>query len=114
LLFNYSLYSHPEIGNFRVWHHVHKFLQLWVACLGVGEYLANEVHWPLYLLRALGLFSLDHRSRADHLGCCWDVQKHGLFHGRSIQYQRTLKVVFEWVECLLHLGGQREVVGLLH
>jgi hypothetical protein len=20
LLFNYSLYSHPEIGNFRVWH----------------------------------------------------------------------------------------------
>jgi hypothetical protein len=20
-LFNYSFYSHPEIGNFRVWHH---------------------------------------------------------------------------------------------
>jgi hypothetical protein len=28
LLFNYSFYSHPEIGNFRVWHTVSSTLRL--------------------------------------------------------------------------------------
>jgi hypothetical protein len=28
LLFNYSFYSHPEIGNFRVW----QFLKAWLCC----------------------------------------------------------------------------------
>jgi hypothetical protein len=48
---------------------VHKLLHLWVARLGVGEYLADEVHWSLHLLRPPGLFSLDHQRRADQLGC---------------------------------------------
>jgi hypothetical protein len=55
---------------------VHKFLHLGVTRLGVGEYLADEVHRTLHFLRPSGLFLLDHQCRTNHLGCRRDVQEH--------------------------------------
>jgi hypothetical protein len=49
-------------------HCVQQLLDLWVPCLGLGQYLTNEVDMPLHLEYVTRTFPFHHQCRADRLG----------------------------------------------
>jgi hypothetical protein len=49
-------------------HRVEQLLDLWVARLGLGQYIADVVHRPLDRQSVPFLNSLHHDNDADHLG----------------------------------------------
>jgi hypothetical protein len=58
-------------------HRVQQLLNLWVADLGFGQYLADEVDWHLNE-QCMPLFSsLDHNRGANHLSGRGDVDQEG-------------------------------------
>ena len=58
-------------------HRVQQLLNLWVADLGLGQYLTDEVDWPLDG-QCMPFFSfLNHDRGANHLGGCGNVDQEG-------------------------------------
>jgi hypothetical protein len=54
LLFNWSLYSHPEIGNFRVWQLFPSMFHL--ILLAMCYYLSMLIRWYQYFIWTIKLY----------------------------------------------------------
>jgi hypothetical protein len=93
-------------------HRVQQLLNLWVADLGFGQYLADEVDWPLNE-QCMPLFSsLDHNRGANHLSGRGDVDQEGFSGSGGHQDGRVREERLHVPEGLLDLRGPSEALDL--
>jgi hypothetical protein len=89
-------------------HRVQQLLNLWVADLGLGQYLADEVDWPLDG-QCMPLFSsLNHNRGANHLSGRGDVDQEGFSGSGGHQDGRIREERLQVPEGFLGLGGPSE------
>src|SRR5689334_18191487 len=89
-------------------HRVQQLLNLWVADLGFGQYLADEVDWPLNG-QCMPLFlPLNHNPSANHLGGRGDVDQEGFSSSWGHQDRRIREERLQVPEGFLGLGGPSE------
>jgi hypothetical protein len=93
-------------------HRVQQLLNLWVADLGLGQYLTDEVDWPLDG-QCMPLFSsLNHNRGANHLSGSGDVDQEGFSGGGRHQDGRVREERLQVPEGFLGLRGPSEALGL--
>ena len=93
-------------------HRIQQLLNLWVVDLGFGQYLADEVDWPLNR-QCMPLFlPLDHNRGANHLSGRGDVDKKGFSVRRGHQDRRLCKERLQVPESFLGLRCPSEALGL--
>jgi hypothetical protein len=93
-------------------HRVQQLLNLWVADLGLGQYLTDEVDWPLDR-QCMPLFlSLNHDRGANHLSGGDDVDQEGFSGGGMHQDGRVREERLQVPEGFLSLRGPSEALGL--
>jgi hypothetical protein len=93
-------------------HCVQQLLNLWVADLGLGQYLTDEVDWPLDG-QCMSLFSsLNHDRGANHLSGGGDVDQEGFSGGGRHQDGRVREERLQVPEGFLSLRGPSEALGL--
>ena len=86
---------------------------MWVASLGVGQDLANEVYGTLHFEGMSLFFSFYHQGSADHL-CGGRNVEQKRFSVRQRDQDRGLRQkLLDRVKCLLGLGCPFETVVLL-
>src|SRR5688572_9418018 len=93
-------------------HCIQQLLNLWVADLGLGQYLADEVNWPLNGQCMPFLLPLDHNRGANHLSGRDDVDQEGFSIRRGHQDRRLRKERLQVAEGFLDLRGPSETLGL--
>ena len=92
-------------------HCIQQLLNLWVADLGLGQYLADEVNWPLNG-QCMPLFlPLDHNRGANHLSGRGDVDQEGFSCSGRHQNGCICKERLKVSEGFLSLGGPSEALG---
>src|SRR5690348_15723794 len=93
-------------------HCIQQLLNLWVADLGFGQYLADEVNWPLNG-QCMPLFlPLDHNRGANHLSGRGDVDQEGFSVSWRHQDWRLCEERLQVPESFLGLRGPSEAFGL--
>jgi hypothetical protein len=93
-------------------HRVQQLLNLWVADLGFGQYLTDEVDWPLDG-QCMPLFSsLNHGRGADHLSGSGDVDQEGFSGSGGHQDGRVREERLQVPEGFLSLRGPSEALDL--
>ena len=93
-------------------HRVQQLLNLWVADLGFGQYLADEVDWPLNG-QCMPLFlPLNHNRGANHLSGRGDVDQEGFSISWRHQDRRLCEERLQVPESFLGLRGSSEALGL--
>jgi hypothetical protein len=93
-------------------HRVQQLLNLWVADLGLGQYLTDEVDLPLDG-QCMPLFSsLNHDRGTDHLRGSGDVDQEGFSSSRGHQDGRVREERLQVSEGFLGLRGPSEALGL--
>jgi hypothetical protein len=93
-------------------HCVQQLLNLWVADLGLGQYLTDEVDRPLDG-QCMPLFSsLNHDRDADHLSGSGDVDQEGFSGSGGHQDGCVRKERLQVAEGFLGLGVPSEALGL--
>jgi hypothetical protein len=93
-------------------HRVQQLLNLWVADLGFGQYLADEVDRPLNG-QCMPLFlPLDHNRGANHLSGRGDVDQEGFSGSWGHQDRRLREERLQVPEGFLSLRGPSEALGL--
>jgi hypothetical protein len=93
-------------------HRVQQLLDLWVADLGLGQYLTDEVDWPLNG-QCMPLFlPLDHNRGSNHLSGRGDVDQEGFSGSWGHQDRRLREERLQVPEGFLGLRGPSEVLGL--
>jgi hypothetical protein len=93
-------------------HRVQQLLNLWVADLGFGQYLADEVDWHLNG-QCMPLFlPLNHNRGANHLSGRGDVDQEGFSGCRGHQDRRIREKRLQVPEGFLGLRGPSEALGL--
>jgi hypothetical protein len=93
-------------------HRVQQLLNLWVADLGLGQYLTDEVDWPLDG-QCMPLFSsLNHDRGADHLSGSSDVDQEGFSSSGGHQDGRVHEERLQVPEGFLGLRGPSEALDL--
>jgi hypothetical protein len=93
-------------------HRVEQLLNLWVADLGFGQYLADEVDWPLDG-QCMSLFlPLDHNRGANHLSGRGDVDQEGFSGSWGHQDRRIHEERLQVPEGFLGLRGPSEALDL--
>jgi hypothetical protein len=93
-------------------HRVQQLLNLWVADLGLGQYLTDEVDRPLDE-QCMPLFSsLNHDRGADHLSGSGDVDQEGFSGSGGHQDGRVREERLQVPEGFLGLRGPSEALGL--
>jgi hypothetical protein len=93
-------------------HRVQQLLNLWVADLGLGQYLTDEVDRPLDGQCMPFFSSLNHDRGADHLSGSGDVDQEGFSGSRGHQDGRVRKERLQVPEGFLGLRGPSESLGL--
>jgi hypothetical protein len=93
-------------------HCVQQLLNLWVADLGLRQYLTDEVDWPLDG-QCMPLFSsLNHNRGANRLSGSGNVDQEGFFGGRRHQDGRVREERLQVPEGFLDLRGPSEALSL--
>ena len=93
-------------------HRVQQLLNLWVADLGLGQYLTDEVDWPLDG-QCVPLFSsLDHNRGANHLSGRGDVDQEGFSASWRHPDKHLCEERLQVPESFLGLRGPSETLGL--
>ena len=85
---------------------------LWVADLGLRQYLADEVDWPLDGQCMLFFLSLGYDRSADHLSGCGYINQEGFSRSGGHQDGRISKECFKVSEGFFGLGGPSEALDL--
>ena len=93
-------------------HCIQQLLNLWVADLGLGQYLADEVDWPLNGQCMPFLLPLDHNRGANHLSGSGDVDQEGFSISWGHQDRRLCKERLQVPEGFLGLRGPSETLSL--
>jgi hypothetical protein len=93
-------------------HRVQQLLNLWVADLGLGQYLTDEVDRPLDGQHMPFFSSLNHDRGADHLSGSGDVDQEGFSGSRGHQDGRVREERLQVPEGFLGLGGPSEALSL--
>jgi hypothetical protein len=98
----------PPCQDYRV----QQLLNLWVADLGLGQYLTDEVDWPVDG-QCMPLFSsLNHDRGANHLSGGGDVDREGFSGGGRHQDGRVREERLQVPKGFLSLRGPSEALGL--
>jgi hypothetical protein len=93
-------------------HCVQQLLNLWVADLGLGQYLTDEVDWSLDG-QCMPLFSsLNHNRGANHLSGSGNVDQEGFSDSGGHQDGRVREERLQVPEGSLGLRGPSEALGL--
>jgi hypothetical protein len=93
-------------------HRVQQLLNLWVAGFGLGQYLADEVDWPLDG-QCMPLFSsLNHNRGANHLSGRGDLDQEGFSGSWGHQDRCIREKRLQDPEGFLGLRGPSEALGL--
>src|SRR5688500_7323124 len=93
-------------------HRLQQLLNLWVADLGLGQYLTDEVEWPLDGHCMPLCSSLNHDRSADHLSGSGDVDQEGFSDSGGHQDGRVREERLWVLEGFLGLRGPSEALGL--
>jgi hypothetical protein len=93
-------------------YHVQQLLNLWVADLGLGQYLTDEVNRPLDGQCVPFFSSLDHDHGADHLSGSGYVDQEGFSGSGGHQDGGACKERLQVPEGFLGLRGPSEALGL--
>jgi hypothetical protein len=92
-------------------HRIQQLLNLWVADLGFGQYLADEVDWPLNG-QCMPLFlPLNHNRGANHLSGRGYVDQEGFCGSRGHQDRHLHEERLQVSEGFLGLRGPSEALG---
>jgi hypothetical protein len=93
-------------------HRIQQLLNFWVADLGLGQYLTDEVDRPLDG-QCMPLFSsLNHDRDADHLSGSGDVDQEGFSGSGGHQDGRVREELLQAPEGFLGLRGPSEALNL--
>jgi hypothetical protein len=93
-------------------HRVQQLLNLGVADLGLGQYLADEVDWPLDGQCVPFFSSLNHDRGANHLSGHGDVDQEGFSSSGRHQDGRVGEERLQVPEGFLGVTGPSEALGL--
>jgi hypothetical protein len=93
-------------------HRVQQLLNLWVADFGLGQYLADEVDWPLDGQCMPCFSSLNHNRGANNLSGRGDVDQEGFSGSGGRQDGRIREERLQVPEGFLSLRGPSEALGL--
>jgi hypothetical protein len=92
-------------------HCVQQLLNLWVADLGFGQYLTDEVDWPRDG-QCMPLFSsLDHNRGANHLSSRGDIDQEGFTGSGGHQDGRVREERHQVPEGFLGLRSPSEALS---
>jgi hypothetical protein len=93
-------------------HRIQQLLNLWVADLGFGQYLADEVQWPLNGQCTPLFLPFDYNRDANHLSGCSDVDQEGFSGSWGHQDMRLREERLQVPKGFLGLRGSSEALDL--